>query len=156
MTIPIAILSLSSLALFSLADLCYRVAPGVEVFFLAAVLLAAPQDPLRVALVVIAVGWGIRSGWPSLFVLPALFHPSTWVVLLAGAGVRKGMVGGADLLVLGGLACLFAWPVSVMALIGVELWRRWWNWRRSGPVPALPGMFLGLMAYFLSLQVLDY
>jgi hypothetical protein len=149
MTAPIAILSLSSLALFSLADLRYRVVPGVTLFFMAAVLLAAPKDPLRVALVVVAVGWGIRRGWPHLLVLPALFHPSTWVVLLTGAGVRKGMVGGADLLALGGLVCLFGWPVAVMVLVGVELWRRWWKWRRPGSVPALPGMFLGLIAYLL-------
>jgi len=143
---PAALLSLASLALFSLADLRYRVVPGVAVFFLASVLLAAPVDPVRVGLVVMAVGWGWLR-WPSILIIPTLFTPSTWIVLLTGAGVRRGMVGGADLLALGGIACLFDWPATVMALVGVELWRR--VPRKSESVPALPGIFLGVGGYIL-------
>jgi len=58
---PTAIFSLASLALFSLADLRYRVAPGAGVFFLAMAILAAPEDTLRVGLVVLAVGWGAAA-----------------------------------------------------------------------------------------------
>jgi hypothetical protein len=143
---PVAILSLASLALFSLADLRYRVVPGAAVFFLASILLAAPADPLRVGLVILAVGWGWLR-WPSILILPTLLTPSTWMVLLTGAGLRQGIVGGADLLILGGVACLFDWPATVMALFGVELMRR--CQRRSESVPALPGIFLGLAAYLL-------
>ncbi len=144
--IPVAIFSLASLTLFSLADLRYRVVPGAAVFFLAAILFAAPADPIRVGLVVLAVGWGWLR-WPSILILPALFSPSTWAVLLTGAGVRRGIVGEADLLVLGGIACLFDWPATVVALLGVEVWR--WGWRKRciKSIPALPGMGLGLLAY---------
>jgi hypothetical protein len=147
---PAALLSLASLALFSIADLRYRTAPGMPLFFLAAVALGARSDLLRVGVVVLAVAWGARRGWPSIFVLPALLHPAAWAVLLAGAGVRRGMIGGADLLALGGLACLYDWPASITALMGVELWRQWWRAREPGPAPALPGMFLGLGGYLLS------
>ena len=143
---PVAIFSLASLVLFSLADLRYRVVPGAAVFFLAAILFAAPTDPIRVVLVILAVGWGWLR-WPSILMIPALFSPSTWAVLLTGAGVRHGVVGKADLLVLGGIACLFDWPATVFALIGVELWRR--CQLRSESVPALPGMLVGVICYGL-------
>jgi hypothetical protein len=150
MMTPTAFLSLGSLLLFSLADLRYRVVPGVTAFFLAAVLLGAPADLLRVVLVVSAVCWGIWPRWPSLLVLPLLLYPFTWAVLLTGAGVRRGIVGRADLLVLGGLTCLFDWPAPVLALLGVELWRRLWRRKqRTEPVPALPGMLLGLCVYLM-------
>ncbi|MGD2155409.1 MAG: hypothetical protein PVG14_06005 [Anaerolineales bacterium] len=146
---PAVILSLGSLVLFSLADLRYRAAPGVAAFFLAAVLLGAPADPLRATLVVLAVCWGIWSWWPFLLVLPLLLYPFTWAVLLTGGGVRRGIVGRADLLALGGLACLFDWPAPALALIGVEMWRWWWRKQRMEPVPALPGMLLGLCVYLM-------
>ena len=140
------IFSLAALALFSLADLRYRTVPGAAVFFMASVLLAAPADPIRVGLVILAVGWGWLR-WPSILMIPALFSPSTWAVLLTGVGVRRRIIGEADLLVLGGIACLFDWPATVMALLGVEVWR--WGWRKRciKPIPALPGMGLGLIAY---------
>jgi hypothetical protein len=152
---PAALLSLASLALFSIADLRYRTAPGIPLFFLAAVALGARSDLLRVGLVVLAVAWGARRGWPAIFVLPALLHPAAWAVLLAGAGVRRGMIGPADLLALGGLACLFDWPGSIAALMGIELWRRWWGRRQTGPVPAFPGMFLGLGGYLIWQAILQ-
>jgi hypothetical protein len=139
--------ALASLALFSLADLRYRVVPGVTLFFLGAAAVAAPDDPLRVGLVVLAVAWGALRGWPAYLVLPALVHPATWAVLLTGAGVRQGVIGRADLVALGGLACLFDWFVPLAALLGVELWRQWWGRRGVSPVPALPGMLVGLGGY---------
>jgi hypothetical protein len=143
---PAEIFSLASLALFSLADLHFRTVPGAAVFFLASVFIAAAEDPIRVGLVVLAVGWGWLR-WPSILIIPALFSPSTWAVFLMGAGVRRGVVGKADLLVLGGIACLFDWPATVMAIAGIEVWRRWWRKRCTKPVPALPGMGLGLITY---------
>ena len=145
---PAAMLSLASLTLFSLADLRYRVAPGAAVFFLGAVLLAAPEDPLRVSLVVLSVGWGLLR-WPSILIIPALFFPSTWAVSLTSVGVRRGVVGQADLLVLGGLACLFDWPATVCALAGVKVWRWYWRKWESGPVPALPGILMGFVVYLV-------
>jgi len=147
MTTP-EMLSVFILGLLSLADLRYRVVPGVSAFFLAAVWFGALENPLRVALVVLVVSWGWLS-WFSFWVWPALLHPSTWMVSLFGAGVRKGWIGASDLLALAGLACLFDWYVPVFALLGVEGWRRWWNRRQTGRVPALPGMFLGIQVYFL-------
>jgi hypothetical protein len=149
---PTVIFSLATLALFSLADLRYRTVPGAAVFFLASVLIAAFADPIRVGLVVLVVGWGWLR-WPSMLIIPALFSPATWVVLLTGAGVRHSIIGEADLLALGGIACLFDWPASVIVFVSVELWRRWWK-RRSRPdhpgdCPALPGMLLGFSVYLL-------
>jgi hypothetical protein len=154
---PAALLSLGALGLFSLADLRYRVAPGAPAFFLGAVLLAAPADPVRVGLVVLAVGWGTWRGWPALLGWLALLHPAAWAVLLAGAGARRGLVGRADLLALGAMACLFDWPGAGLSLAGVEVWRWFWQHWPLGPdgpgdragVPALPGMLLGMVVYFL-------
>lgn len=152
---PALVLSLASLALFSLADLRCRTAPGVEVFFLSAVSLAALTGPLTAALVVLAVVWGLVRRSPPMLALPLLLHPSTWAVVLIGAGVRRRLIGGADLLALGGLACLFDWQVPVLALVGVELWRRGWGKWGAGPMPAMPGMFLGLTVYVLWELALD-
>jgi hypothetical protein len=158
---PAVIFSLATLALFSLADLRYRTVPGAAVFFLASVLIAVFADPIRVGLVVLAVGWGWLR-WPSVLIIPALFSPSAWAVLLMGAGVRRRIIGEADLLVLGGIACLFGWPATVLALVGVEVWRRMWKRPRSESkepdgcpaTPAIPGVFLGLVTYVLFLLFL--
>ena len=69
------------------------------------------------------------------------------MALLTGYGVRMGVVGRADLFAMGGIAALYPWPATLLALIGVELWRRWWRARYGGPAPAIPGMFLGVLAY---------
>ena len=146
---PAAMLSLASLALFSLADLRYRVAPGAAVFFLGAVLLAAPGDPLRGESGCRGGGVGIVWRWPSILIIPALFFPSTWAVSLTSVGVRRGVVGQADLLVLEGLACLFDWPATVCALAGVKVWRWYWRKWKFGPVPALPGILMGFVVYLV-------
>lgn len=141
--------AVTALALFSFADLRTRLVPGIEVFFLASVLLSAPTQPLTTLLVVLAFAWGWLSSIPGWLVLPLLFLPSTWPVLLTGFGVRQGVVGRADLLAIAGLACLFPWPALVLAMLGLEGWRRLWRSRQGGPVPALPGLLLGILAYLL-------
>mgnify|MGYP000227013067 CR=1 FL=1 len=141
--------AVTALALFSFADLRTRLVPGIEVFFLASVLISAPTHPLTTILVVLAFAWGWLSSIPGGLVLPLLFLPSTWPVLLAGFGVRQGVVGRADLLAIAGLACLFPWPALVLAMLGLEAWRRFWRWRQGGPVPAIPGLLLGILAYLL-------
>ena len=146
---PTAITFLLPLALFSLYDLRYRLAPGIGLFFLGAVLLSAPSDPLRSGAAVLATAWGLCTA-PGILAIPLLLCPSSWVVLFIGYGVRVGVVGRADLLAMGGIAALYPWPATVLALIGAELWRRWWRARHVGPAPALPGMFLGVSVYWVS------
>jgi len=150
------IFSLASLGIFSLADLHYRTVPAAEVFFLGSVLLAlrgsnpaTTNAQLTIGIIVLAVAWGILR-WPGWTAWPLLLYPPAWIVLLAGFGVRQGVIGKSDLLVLGGLACLFPWPAIVLVLLGVEAWRRWMRRRgKSGLLPAIPGMFFGVAAYVL-------
>lgn len=141
--------AVTALTLFSLSDLRTRLAPGIEWFFLGAVLITAPTTPLVTGLVALATMWGLLPGLPGWLVLPLLFLPSTWPILLTGFGVRRGVVGRADLLALAGLACLFPWPALVLSMLGLEAWRRLWRLRQAGPVPAIPGMLLGILAYLL-------
>jgi hypothetical protein len=145
--------ALVSFALFSVADLRYRLVPGIELFFLGTLLLAAPSTLMQTTIILLACAWGIfknSSGW---FTLPLLFFPPAWPVLLTGYGYRKGMIGRADLLAVSGLACLFPLPAVLLSLLGLELWRRFWIRRRLGLIPALPGLLLGLLA-FLFLRIL--
>ncbi len=146
--------AVTALTLFSLAELRTRLVPGIEVFFLASVLISAPAHPLTTTLVVLACAWGWLNSIPGWLVFPLLFLPSTWPVLLTGFGVRQGVVGSADLLAIAGLACLFPWPALVLAMLGLEIWRRFWHKRQAGPVPAIPGLLLGILAYLLVKLVL--
>jgi hypothetical protein len=141
--------SLASLGIFSLADLRYRTVPAAEIFFLGSVLLASQSSPLAAWIIVLAVAWGILR-WPGWIAWPLLLYPPAWIVLLAGFGVRQGVIGKGDLLVLGSLACLLPWTALIFVLLGVESWRRWLRWRgKSGMLPAIPGMFLGVVVYVL-------
>ena len=141
--------AVASFALFSFADLRYRLVPAIEIFFGAALVLALPDAPLHVGLILLACAWGCLRHWPVFLVLPLLFYPPAWVVLLTGFGARRGMIGRADLLAVAGLAFLFPWPALILAALGLEVWRRFWVRRKSGPVPALPGMLLGILAFLL-------
>ncbi len=148
------LLLLGAFALFSLADLRYREAPGIAAVYLVALYLETSRDPLRAGSVALAVIWGHWRSWPGILAWPALLHPAAWVVMLAGYGVRMGLVGRGDLLAAGALACLFPWPAPVLAFLGVEIWRRMWLRRGlPGPLPALPGMFMGLAVYLLFWRV---
>ena len=142
--------AVASFTLFSFADLRYRLVPAIEVFFVAALALSLPDAPLQVGIILLAFAWGWLPRWPSFLALPLLFYPAAWVVLLTGYGVRHGVIGKADLLAVAGLACLFPWPALVLAALGLEGWRRFWVRRKSGPVPALPGMLLGILIYLLA------
>ena len=140
-------LLVTSLALFSFSDLRYRLASGIEAFFLATVLIAVPASPWNTALVVIACAWGCLEQIPGFISFPILFYPPAWPVLLTGFGVRHDMIGRGDLLAVAGLACIFPWTALVMAMLALELWRRFWVSRQPGPVPALPGLLFGILAY---------
>lgn len=148
-------LLLAAFAPLCLADLRYRVAPGILAVYFAALYLETHRDPLQAACVAMAVIWGHWRSWPGLLAWPALLHPPAWVVMLAGYGVRLGVVGRGDLLAAGALACLFPWPAPALALLGVEAWRRLWVRRGlPGPLPAMPGMLLGMAVYLFFWRVL--
>ncbi len=141
--------ALVSFALFSFADLRYRLVPGIEWFLLGTILLTFPSHPIQSGLILLACGWGVLRNLSGWFALPLLFYPPAWPALLTGYGYRKGLIGRADLLAIAGLACLFPLPAILFSLLGLELWRRIWARRQSGPIPALPGMLLGLLSFLL-------
>jgi len=149
----VEILLIAAFVLFSLADLRYRVVPGIQVFFFGAVLLSVFSNPFGVVAIVLVVAWGSRALHPHL-VWPTLLNPVAWPVLLTGFGVRYGVIGKADLLAIGGIACIFPWQAVVLSVLGVEVWRRWWVRYENGPVPALPGMLLGLTMYLSTKHLL--
>ena len=139
--------ALVSFSLFSYADLRYRLVPGIEVFLLGTILLTFPIAPIQTGIVLLACLWSIFRNLPGWFAMPLLFYPPVWPVLFTGYGYRKGIIGRADLLAIGGLACLFPLPAVLLSLLGLELWRRLWVRRQTGSIPAVPGLFLGLLFY---------
>jgi hypothetical protein len=141
--------ALVSFTLFSFADLRYRLVPGIELFFLGAILLALPITPIATGLMVLACVWGIFRNAAGWFALPLLFYPAAWPILLTGYGYRKGIIGRADLLAISGLACLLPLPAVLLSLLGLELWRRIWIRRQLGAIPALPGLLLGVLVFLL-------
>ena len=141
--------ALVSFSLFSYADLRYRLVPGIEVFLIGTILLTIPITPLQTMIILLACLWGVFRNLSGWFVLPLLFFLPVWPVLLTGYGYRKGIIGRADLLAVSGLACLFPLPAVLLSLFGLELWRRFWVRRQAGSIPALPGMFVGLLFYIL-------
>ncbi|RPJ40686.1 MAG: hypothetical protein EHM21_14295 [Chloroflexi bacterium] len=145
--------ALTSFALFSISDLRTRLVPGIEWFFTGAILLTLPASPIQTGLVVLAASWGLLRNRSGLLALPLFFYSAAWPVLLTGYGHRRGLVGRADLLAIAGLACLLPFPAVLLSLFGLEAWRRSWLRRKSGPIPALPGLLLGLLAY-LSLRLM--
>ena len=140
-------LAILSFTLFSLADLRFRTAPLIRAFLGASALLTAAANPLHALLVALVVGWGWVQSWPGKMALA--LYPPNWPILLMGFGVRRDLIGKADLLAAGSLACLFPWPALALAFVSLELWRRGWAHRHPGPVPALPGMLLGVVLYII-------
>lgn len=144
----VQVIFLLSFAIFSLVDLRIRLVPLIEVFFGIAVFLSFPDAPLHVTVLILAVIWGIIRRIPARFLLPFLFYPPSWPALIVGFGVRKQMIGQADLFALATIGVLFPFPAMIMSLLGFEAWRRWWVSRGNcGLIPALPGLFLGLAVY---------
>ena len=139
--------ALLSFTLFSFADLRYRLVPGIELFMFGTILLSVPAAPIQTGIILSACIWGMLRNISGWFVLPLLFFPPTWPILLTGYGYRRGLIGRADLLALSGLACLFPLPAVLLSLFGLEVWCRVWIRRQSGPIPALPGLLLGLLAF---------
>ena len=147
---PIQIISLISFALFSIVDLRTRLVPFIEAFFVIAVFFAFPADKLHVTILVLAVVWGLFRRIPARCAVPFLFYPLSWPAVLVGFGVRKQMIGRADLLALAMIGFFFPFTAVITSLLGFEFWRRWWMRRGNyGLVPAFPGLFLGLSVYSL-------
>ena len=143
-------ISLVAFAVFSLIDLRTRLVPFIEAFFVIAAFFAFPSAELHVSILVVAVLWGLFRRIPAWFALPFLFYPLSWPTLLVGFGVRKKMIGRADLLAIAMIGFVFPFPAVIMSLFGFEFWRRWWIRRgNDGLIPALPGLFLGLAVYSL-------
>jgi hypothetical protein len=143
-------ITIISFAIFSIVDLRTRLVPFIEAFFVIAVFFAFPEDRLHVTVLVLAVLWGLFRRIPSRFALPFLFYPMSWPALLVGFGVRKQMIGRADLFAVAMIGFFFPFAAVIMSLLGFEFWRRWWMRRGNyGLIPALPGFFLGLSAYSL-------
>jgi hypothetical protein len=141
--------ALVSFTLFSFADLRYRLVPGIEIFFVGTLLLTLPANPLQTGLIVLACTWGVLRDLPGFLSLPLLFYAPAWPVLLTGYGYRHGLLGRADLLAVAGIASLFPLPAVLLSLLGLEIWRRAWIRRKDGPIPALPGLLLGLLVFLL-------
>ncbi len=141
--------ALVSFMLFSFADLRYRLVPGIELFLFGTILLTLPATPIQTGIILLACAWGVLRNIPGWFVLPLLFFPPAWPVLLTGYGYRRGLIGRADMLAISGLACLFPLPAVLFSLLGLEVWRRFWIRRQCGPIPALPGLRLGLLSFLL-------
>jgi hypothetical protein len=139
--------ALASFTLFSIADLRYRLVPGIELFFLGTILITIPATPIQTGIIILACAWGIFRNLSGWFALPLFFFPPAWPILLTGYGYRKGLIGRADLLAISGLACLFPLYAVLLSLVGLEVWRRFWIRRRAGLIPALPGMLLGILIY---------
>jgi len=141
--------ALVSFSLFSYADLRYRLVPGIEAFLIGTILLTIPITPLQTMIILLACLWGVFRNLSGWFAIPLMFYPPVWPIFLTGYGYRKGIIGRADLLAISGLACLFPLPAVLLSLVGLELWRRFWVRRQAGSIPALPGMFVGLVFYIL-------
>jgi hypothetical protein len=150
---PDYLLALGSLSLLSIADLRDRSLPGVRIFFWASVCFGLARDPAGNALMIVAVllvvRWGSRLAVPALLILPPIFLPATWPVLLASGGVRCGLVSQGDMLALGGITCLLPWQYSCFALLGVALWKKFPSNRSDNSIAALPGMFSGVTVVFV-------
>ena len=146
MTLPESF-ALVSFTLFSFADLRYRLVPGIELFLFGTILLTFPVTPIQTGIVILTCIWGVFRNIPGWYAIPLLFYPPAWPVLLAGYGYRRRLIGRADLLAISGLACLFPLPAVLLSLLGLEVWRRVWVRRQTGPTPALPGMLIGIMVY---------
>jgi len=151
--------SIFTFGLFSIVDLRSRIVPFIDIFFVLTGIFVFGDKPWHVLALVIAVVWGSFQRIPAMFMLPLVFYPWTWPVLLVGFGVRRKLVGRGDLFAIGIISFLFPISAVVAALSGFEIWRRWWVGRGNGGyIPAIPGMFLGLAVHNviqMGLQVLD-
>lgn len=149
--------SVFTFALFSIVDLRSRFVPFIDIFFVLTGIFVFADKPWHVLALAIAVIWGSIHRIPSRLMFPLVFYPLTWPILLVGFGVRRKMVGKADLFAIGTIGFLFPISAVVAALVGFEFWRRWWVGRGNcGYIPAIPGMFLGLAVHNIIQMGMQY
>ncbi len=138
-------------ALAGLAELRYRNSAGIVVIFAAALFAAAVSACWLAISVALAVAWGASRSWPDALLLPVLFQPNAWPIVLTGTGVRHGMVDFGSLLLVGSLALAYPWQALVMSLVSLDLWRSWWSRTGRGRcVPALPGLLAGIGIFLVA------
>lgn len=142
-----AYLMLAGMLIFSFADLKYRVIPAIEVVFFGVVLLVVRDyDIWQVGIVVLSVLFGVFPRVPTILGMTLLFFPYAWPTLMFGYGVRKAIVGKADLYAVGIVSLLFPQDVAIAAVVGgylsIRLWAKAWKQR---PIPLIPGMSLGVL-----------
>ena len=159
----IQILFFGWLVVLAAADWKYRVVPGCEVFFAGAVLLAVlcrSQSLLALGAGLLAVAYGALR-MPAPFALPLLLWPPSWPTLLIGYGVRKEILGRADLFTIAGISALYPVDVALAALVGTALWIRFWPRQPHGHdplplIPLLPGMVIGAGLALICRALLDH
>lgn len=139
---------LSTFAVLSIADLKWRSIPSIEIIFFGAAVVSLADNTWAAAAAILIVLWGALTSVTGWVTLPAWFVPSAWPTLLVAFGVRKRMIGRGDLFAAGAMTCLLPWQGMIISFLTLEVWRRWWLARgHGGPIPALPGLFLGVLAY---------
>lgn len=145
-----ALFLFSGLSLQALADLRWRTAPAATLFCLAGLLFGLTQDPTRVVVTLLVLVWGLGVGADMLAPL-FLLHPTTFLLMPWGYALRTHKAGLNDLLVLTGVGMAFSWPMLLLAVLGVEVWRNWWQLRRPDltRMPVVPGIAFGCSVYFL-------
>lgn len=148
--------ALVSFTLFSYADLRYRLVPGIEVILVGAILLTITTTPIQTIIILFACAWGIFRNLSGWFVVPLLFYPLTWPVLFTSYAYRRKIIGRADLFAIGSLACLLPFTAVIFSLLGLEFWRRVWIRRQAGPIPAIPGLLLGLITFLTTRLLFQY
>ena len=136
--------------IFSITDLVYHQAQGVEVFFFGSLLIAIPERPILVFLTVWLVLWGSLREIPTWLFLLSSWQPATWILTWIGYGTRTGIVGRDDLVAIGGLTCLLPWTGVVAVFTGLEVWRIAAGssvYAGKQKIPAFPGILLGLVVF---------
>lgn len=144
-------------ALLGLIDLRHWSVKIAPFFFWGAAIYSFTQNPFYAAVIVMAVGWGMWR-WPNYLLLLVLFTPAAWPVLLYGHTYNAKLSGPHDLLIVASIALVYSWPAVVAAILGVEVWRRWFRWRFPlyAKFPGIAGQFIGLTGYILASLLLHH
>lgn len=142
----------SGLSFHALTDLRTRALPAASLFCLAGVIIGLSHDAFKVITVLLTVIWGIGIGEKALALL-FLFHPTTLFLLAPAYASRTSNMALGDLLILAGIAAAFPSFAVLFALLGIELWRNWWKWRRLGAgTPLVPGILIGISVYLFAIN----
>ena len=139
------------LIFLGIADLKYRVAAAVEIFFFGCVLVAILyQAPiLQVGAAALSVAYGAAI-LPSGFALPCCYGLRPGRPWWSGTASARNYWGKATCLRSAVFPPCCSLDVAIAAIIGTVLWAKWWGNRygKSGNgttlIPLLPGMVIGV------------